>query len=345
MRPNSPNSDPEFIAGKSSSKSIAGRTKTGRKITGRSIVISVNPNSGSADRTTLIEDIRQRLADSNFEVDVLTDVAQVVNRAGQLSESGDLRTVVSAGGDGTASLLANRLPQGTPLTILPLGTENLLARHLGMSADAEQFVDVIVNGQYLEMDAGRANGKLFLVMASCGFDAHVVEKLHQSRKGHISYWSWFRPIISTLRRYRYPELQITVEDQHGEERPAPADAPTDAPAPTTKSSARWVFVFNAPRYAMNLPLLPEADPCDGELNLCSFRYGGLLRGIVYLAAVVLGKHRQWCKTEFYKFRKLTIRSNARVPFQLDGDPGGELPVTIEVIPNCLTLLVPGKPSG
>ena len=96
---------------------------------------------------------------------------------------------------------------------------------------------------------------------------------------------------------------------------------------------------------MNLPLLPEADPYDGALDLCSFRYGGLLRGAVYLAAVLLRKHRQWCETEFCKFRKLTISSNARVPFQLDGDPGGELPVTIEVLPDYLTLLVPWKQSG
>lgn len=324
--PDSQNADPEFTTSPS----------------GTSIVISVNPNSGSADRTSLVDDIRGRLVDTNFEVDVLTDVTQVVKRAGELSKSGKLRTVVSAGGDGTVSLLANRLPQGIPLTILPLGTENLLARHLGMSADAGRFVEVITNGRYQKMDAGSANGKLFLVMAGCGFDAHVVEKLHQNRKGHISYWSWFRPVLSTLRRYRYPELQISVErypdERGGEDQPETTEI-------LTNTSARWAFIFNAPRYAMNLPLLPEADPYDGALDLCSFRYGGLLRGAVYLAAVLLRKHRQWCETEFCKFRKLTIRSNSRVPFQIDGDPGGELPVTIEVLPNYLTLLVPREQTS
>ncbi len=309
---------------------------------GNSIVISVNPNSGSADRTSLVEDIRQRLVDANLQVEVLSDVTQVVQRAGQLSDSRELRAVVSAGGDGTASLLANRLPQGIPMAILPLGTENLLAKHLGMSADVNRFVDVIINGQYRKMDAGSANGKLFLVMAGCGFDAHVVEKLHQQRKGHISYWSWFRPILSTLRRYRYPELQISVE-RYPDEQDGQGQAETIETL--TNGSARWAFIFNAPRYAMNLPLLPEADPYDGALDLCSFRYGGLLRGTVYLAAVVLRKHRQWCETEFCKFRKLTIRSNSRVPFQIDGDPGGELPVTIEVLPNYLTLLVPREQTS
>ncbi len=324
MRPNSQNSAADVSAG---------------ILSGTSIVVSVNPNSGSADRTSLIEDIRQRLIGADLQVEVLTDVNQVVARAGELAREGKLRAVVSAGGDGTASLLANRLSQGIPMAILPLGTENLLARHLGMSANVDEFVDVITNGRYQKMDAGSANGKLFLVMAGCGFDAQVVEKLHQQRKGHISYWSWFRPILSTLRRYRYPELQISVEPFSDSQQSPGWRENTET---LTNCSARWAFVFNAPRYAMNLPLLPEADPYDGALDLCSFRYGGLLRGMVYLAAVVLRKHRQWCETEFCKFRKLTISSSSRVPFQLDGDPGGELPVTIEVLPDYLTLLVPAN---
>ena len=295
----------------------------------QSVVISVNPNSGAADRSALIEETKVKLLTAGFVVDVLSDVDQVVSVATEKSGEGKLRAVVAAGGDGTVSLLANMLPAGVPITILPLGTENLLAKHFGFEANANSLMEVLVKGRYCQMDAGRANGKLFLVMASCGFDANVVEKLHRSRTGHISYWSWLRPIVSSIRRYRYPELRISI------------DAVNDVGANTHQTlTGRWVFVFNAPRYAMNLPLLPEADPTDGVLNVCSFRHGGLVRGVVYLIAVVLRKHRQWCKTEFRKFRKITIESKTRVPFQLDGDPGGDLPVTIEVIPNYLTILGP-----
>ena len=298
----------------------------------QSVVISVNPNSGAADRSTLIEETKVKLLAAGFVVDVLSNVDQVVSMAIEKSTEGKLRAVVAAGGDGTVALLANRLPPGVPITILPLGTENLLAKHFGFEANVNSLTEVLINGRYLQMDAGRANGKLFLVMASCGFDANVVEKLHRSRTGHISYWSWLRPIVSSIRRYRYPELRISI------------DVIDDMGASSTCQTltGRWVFVFNAPRYAMNLPLLPEADPTDGVLNVCSFRHGGLVRGVVYLIAVVLRKHRQWCKTEFRKFRKMTIDSKTRVPFQLDGDPGGDLPVTIEVLPNYLTILAAEK---
>ena len=297
----------------------------------RSIVISVNPHSGLADRTELIEAIERKLTAAGFVVHVLSSLEEVRQRAVSVFEAGQLRAVVAAGGDGTVAMLANLLPFGIPLTILPLGTENLLAKYLELTTDVDSFIELMTHGQYRKIDAGRANGKLFLVMASCGFDANVVERLHQRRTGHISYGSWLRPIISSIRRYRYPELTMVASD---------ASDASDTNDATETFSGRWVFVFNAPRYAMNLPLLPDADPHDGQLNMCSFRYGGLLRGAYYLAAVLLRKHRQWCETDFCKFRKMTITSDSRVPFQLDGDPGGQLPVTIEVLPDYVTMLVP-----
>ena len=287
------------------------------------VIVSVNPNSGSSDQSQLIARVSEKLRDASFEPIVLTNISEVASESKRLNDAGKLRAVVAAGGDGTVSLLANTIEQNIPLAILPLGTENLLAKYLNLTADPDRLLRLLQNGVEKKLDAGRANGKLFLVMASCGFDASVVEKLHSSRKGHISHLSYFRPIMSSLRRYRYPQLSITIDDEE------------------KTLSARWLFLFNVSRYAMNLPIVPDADPCDGLLDMCSFRGQGTLRGIFYLTSVLLRKHRQWCTTEFRKFRKMTIRSKdskAAVPFQLDGDPGGYLPLEIEAVSDYLTVL-------
>lgn len=292
--------------------------------TNPAVILSVNPNSGSSSRTDLINTAATKLRGCGCEVIVLSDVSEVFTQSNRLHESGRLRAVVAAGGDGTVSLLANTLPQGIPLAILPLGTENLLAKYLGLQADADRLVDLIQHGQPKKLDAGRANGKLFLVMASCGFDAHVVQQLHANRRGHINHLSYVRPILSSLWQYRYPQLTITVDDE-----------------PET-ISARWLFLFNVSRYAMNLPIVPSADPCDGQLDMCGFRGGGNVRGVFYLASVLLRKHRRWCTTSIRKFRKMTVRcddSQTPVAFQLDGDPGGYLPLEIEVVRDYLTVLV------
>lgn len=289
------------------------------------VIVSVNPNSGATSRSDLIDDVKQRLLEAGFEPLVLSDIAEVHAQSKRLNEAGQLRAVVAAGGDGTVSLLANTLEQGIPLAIFPLGTENLLAKHLNLVADPDRLVSLLKHGREKKMDAGRANGKLFLVMASCGFDAQVVERLHSKRRGHINHLSYFRPILSSIWRYRYPKLTITIEDTQ------------------ETLTGSWLFLFNVSRYAMNLPIVAEADPCDGQLDMCSFRGGGVLRGIFYLTTVLLRKHRQWCTTEFRKFRKMKVTCDdpdARVPFQLDGDPGGHLPLEIETVSDYLTVLIP-----
>ena len=53
---------------------------------------------------------------------------------------------IAAGGDGTVSTVANRTPLGTPVTVLPLGTENLLAKYLDIPPDAQQISQIIHRG-------------------------------------------------------------------------------------------------------------------------------------------------------------------------------------------------------
>ena len=288
------------------------------------VVISMNPNSGATDQHTVVDKLTTCLIDHGFEVLLLTDVAEMIEVVGQ-HFGGRLRCVVAAGGDGTISLLANELPENTPLAILPLGTENLLAKYLGVSAEPVALANMIVAGDCRQLDVGRANGKLFLVMASCGFDADVVHRLHSNRQGHIRHWSYAKPVVSAIRKYKYPKIRISLESNDDHQ-------PTVDPC--------WAFVFNVPRYAMNLPIAAEANPEDGMLDLCTFRGGSLFRGLFYLVSVILRRHKHWTTSKTYHFKKLTMESDGEVPYQLDGDPGGTLPLTIEVIKGGVTLIVP-----
>ncbi len=70
-----------------------------------------------------------------------------------------------------------------------------------------------------------------------------------------------------------------------------------------------------------------------------------MHGLYYTAAVLTGAHR-WL-TDFAQRRvgRLRVTSDSKVPYQLDGDPGGFLPVDIEVLPKRLTLVVPKEKAA
>jgi diacylglycerol kinase family enzyme len=293
----------------------------------RDVLIAVNPHAGLRNRQAVAEELRQYLLGCDLWVSILPNVDDLAATAAERLAAGTLRAVVAAGGDGTLSLIANRTPPGTPLAILPLGTENLLAKYLGATADPQQLCRTIASGCLVELDAGLAGDRLFTLMAGCGFDADVVRRLHRRRTGHIHHLSYAKPILDSIRKYEYPELRV---------RYAPAEGTSDEL--TAEIVARWVFVVNLPRYAGGLSFAPQASGTDGLLDVCTFKAGSLWNGLVYLGGVMLGQHEAMEDFSRIKTRRLTIESTGPAPYQLDGDPGGELPVEMRVLPGRLTML-------
>lgn len=287
------------------------------------VIISINPKSGSTSGVEAVEKLSASLSERGYQVTILSQIEEVIQRVQAASQLKQLKAVVAAGGDGTVSLLVNKLPPLTPIAILPLGTENLLAKYLEIPYDTSTLADLIDAGEAVCLDVGRANSKLFLIMASCGFDADVVRNLHAQRKGNIRHWSYAKPIWDSIRHYRYPKVRIFIDQQ---EQPM---------------QAGWAFVFNVPRYAMNLPIVKDADSMDGMLDLYLFREGKLLRSIYYFFLVLLGFHRRLNEGKLVRCRKIRIEAedfNTEIPFQLDGDPGGSLPLEIEVVPKYFRVL-------
>ena len=290
----------------------------------RQVIISVNPKSGARSRRNLAEQLGQRLTDSDFEVHLLSDIQQVQQLSEQFLNEKTLRCVVAAGGDGTVGLLVNRLPERTPIAILPLGTENLLAKHFGLTADPAALADAISTGRVAAIDVGSANGQLFLVMVSCGFDAEVVRRMHANRKGHINHFSYALPMLKTIAKYKYPQIRVACEG-------------------SPDAQGAWAFVFNVPRYALNLQFAPASNPQDGQLDLCTFGAGKLFRGLFYLYKIVCGKHEALQDTQQRQSATMhfeAVEADVEIPFQIDGDPGGFLPLTVNTLSGRLPLIVP-----
>jgi diacylglycerol kinase (ATP) len=294
---------------------------------GAKVVISVNPKSGAVSAEDRVARLVGLLKEQRIEAACYRDdLGSAAAEANRLHATGELRALVAVGGDGTAAELVNRTQPGVPLTLLPAGNENLLARHFGMGPSAEECCHTLVNGQVIHRDAGRAGDRIFLLMFSCGFDANVVHSLHAVRTGHINSGSYISPILNTIQHYDYPELRVAWSDDGG--------------APAAGDDVRWLFAFNLPCYGAGLQIAPEADGCDGLLDVCTFRNGGLMHGLLYASAVLTGTHRQLADFAQRRCRRLRVTSEKQVPYQLDGDPGGFLPVEVAVLPRRLTLMVP-----
>lgn len=298
------------------------------------VLLSVNPKAGRSSSKLRAERLVAALEKEGLSVEILTDLDVVAQKANALFHEGKLRALVGVGGDGTAAELTNRTEPGVPIALLPAGTANLLAKHLKYPFRPEKFAKKIVAGKTTVMDVARCNGRLLLAMVGCGFDAEVVSQVHAARmanpKGaHIGYHSYIGPIWRSIRGYAYPLLRVEFLNDDGSVR-------------ETISDVHWAFFSNIPKYGWGIPITPKAKCDDGQFDVCLWRGGSLASGLFLTVAAQLGIHgwfsRCTMKTGTH-FRITSADQDVAVPYQLDGDPGGQLPIDVEILPQRLTVIV------
>ena len=291
------------------------------------VVILVNPRAGARSAQAPIDRLVALLVGHGQQVEISADLSEASGRANHWYAQGALRALVAAGGDGTAAELVNRTAPGVPLALFPIGTENLLARYLKIDRSPQTLDRIICAGTVRRLDAGSAHGRLFLLMASCGFDADVVQRVHLRRGAHIGRLSYLPSILQSLRDYSFPEIRIDfLGDGAGGET-------------LSTSSVRWAFVFNLPCYGGGFRLPAGADGTDGLLDVCSFRQGSFRHAVQLALAAFFGQQQHLAGWEMRRSKHIRIRSTQPVPYQLDGDPGGHLPLELDVVPGRLNVLV------
>lgn len=292
----------------------------------REVIISANPRAGSRSRHVHINSIVEALTRASYHVRLTTSLDELTGLATDESMAGRLRAVVAIGGDGTASIVRTHVPLDVPLLPVPMGTENLLGRFVGQAIHPAAVCRTVDEGVTVGLDLGRANGKLFLLMISAGFDAEVVRTLHMNRRGNITRAAYFLPMVRAIRSYRYPQMELYFGDRMETSMSQPC---------------RWLFAFNLPLYALGLPIAPDALATDGLLDVCTFERGSTWSVLRYLWHVRRGCHLGLPDFGLRRCSRFRLEgpNSVELAYQLDGDYGGTLPVDVELLPGELRLLV------
>ena len=298
----------------------------------RSLLVSFSPLAGARSTEHRARDVVSTLESAGYHVRATSNLCELQDLAAQWQATGDLRCVLACGGDGTAAVVRNHTPLDVPLLLVPLGTENLLGRYVSQSASPAAVLETVEQGVVIALDLGRCRSdatgeRYFLTMISAGFDAEVVRRLYERRRGNITRRSYVQPTLAAIRSYEYPEMRLYCHDD-----PATGSQPL---------RCRWVFCFNLPLYACGWQIAPQADGIDGLLDVCTFHNGSLRHVAWYLWHVMRRSHLQLTDARLTRGRTLRMEAATpnSVPFQMDGDFGGMLPVDVDVLPGKLRILV------
>ncbi len=252
--------------------------------------------------------------------------------AAQAAQDG-FDTVVAAGGDGTLNEVVNGLASqpaalaSVRLGVLPLGTVNVFARELGLALSYAADWQTILQGRETRLDlpraewgvAGARQVRYFCQLGGAGLDARAIQLVNWPLKKRIGPLAYVLAGVQALR---------------------------EAAAPITVSGAGWqaagelVLLGSGRRYGGTFQLFPAARLDDGLLHGCVFPRANWATLARVAPALLLRGRLPESAVQRFQGATFVLRAGGEVPFEVDGELAGHLPVTFHVEPRRLRVLVP-----
>lgn len=291
------------------------------------ILIVVNPISGGKSKTRFIYMARRYFGQFyavrwHFWKDPKQDIPGEIRRE---AEKGIYRCVIAAGGDGTVNQTAQGLTgTGIPMGIIPLGSGNGLARHLGYKVHVQQAMQTIHAGKTIVMDAARVNSEMFFCSSGTGFDAHIGHIFAGlGKRGPARY---VQSVVKELRSYTPRDYRIHI----------------DGDVFTRK--AFLVTVANAGQYGNNAWIAPRASLQDGLLDVTVLHPFTVFHAPDLAVKLFRKRFDRNHKVETFRGREIMIEDltkSSDIPVHFDGEPAVmNGPLTFSITQGALSVIVP-----
>ena len=290
---------------------------------GRELALLTNPTAGKGKGARTAAMALPRLLEAGYDVRSLAGRSpeEAMELARQCVADG-IEALVVCGGDGMVHLGVQAVAgTDTPLGIIPAGTGNDVARYLDLPrSDPALAADVVARGKERVIDLARVGSVYFVTVLAAGFDAIVNERANAMAwpKGQMRY------NLATL-----AELRVL----------APIPYVLELDGVEERLEATLVAVGNGPSFGGGLRITEGAELDDGMLDVVVIRPLSKLGLLRTYPKLFKGTHVHAPQYQHHRVRRVTVAAPGIVAYA-DGERIGALPLTIEVVPGALRVLVP-----
>ncbi len=295
------------------------------------IVFIINPISGTKSKQRILDIIPSCFKEDEYSIEIKR--TEYAGHAKQLAEEAAAQgatVVVAVGGDGTVNEVASGLIHTeAALGIIPCGSGNGLARHLGIPIKPERALETLKKMDIRQCDYGTICGHPFFCTAGVGFDAEVSDTFaHAGKRGLLTY---FKTTLSLGLKYKGDVYEIEITND-GKKECIPADR-------------YWLITAgNAAQYGNDFYITPNASICDGKLDINLWTTFNKLSSPIVGVQLAKAKIDQNSHVQIISCDKIAIKRKDSGPIQWDGDPAqGPKEIIIECVKGGIKMVV-GKPK-
>jgi YegS/Rv2252/BmrU family lipid kinase len=290
----------------------------------RKIHVVINPASG---RPKPILHYLNRIfnqAEVDWDISLTKARGDAERFARQAAEDG-VDIVAAYGGDGTVMEVAQGLLSSpVPLAILPGGSANLMSVELGIPKELEKAAEIAADpdSPTRQVDVGLAGENYFLLRVGTGFAARKVAYADRSLKNRFGVLAYSVAAVKSIKDTKSAHYRITLDGKQIE---------TDGVTCLIDNAGNMGIQGFQPAKEIRVD--------DGLLDVLLLGSKGL-GNLVSSGAALLDADKRDLLIEHWQARQIRIEVDPPQPVQVDGEMVDDTPISAEVLPGALKVIVP-----
>lgn len=241
----------------------------------------------------------------------------------------DYEGVIVAGGDGSVNLAVNAILNNNrdiPLGIIPAGTANDFARHLGIPMDLRAAIDSLSNMVVFQVDVGQVNNQFFINVCSGGLLTTISQNIDLELKNTLGKMAYYLKGIQELPRFKRMKLRVLSQEVAIEE------------------EFYLYLVLNGSSAGGFSKLGGSASVIDGKLDFVGLKPMNIAQLLVIFPKILLGDHINDKRVIHFQTKALRIErlegNMLNLHTDVDGEKGPDYPLNISVLPRRLKIISP-----
>ena len=293
-----------------------------------------NPGAGKPEQTASNLQLAARyLLQHGIKVDVaLAKPKEEATPLAKQAVKDGYKLVIAMGGDGTLeAVLRGLVGSKTRLGIIPTGTQNNIAKSMGIPVNMEEACALIASKNTRKLDVGQVKMKkgkklYFFELTAIGLVAALYPKANKILNGKLS--SIKDAALTLINHEPQAKVYLTLDDES-----------------KIKINTMLVVVSNTPMFGANFLAAPNASLQDGLLDISVYPNFSKTELLAYYAKIRNEGHAENDKIQRYRARKVEAKASPKMDVMADGVMLGKGKVEIKSLAGALWVITPPENSA
>lgn len=290
--------------------------------------IICNPSSGRQLIQKRVDSLANLLLDEGYTVgkfntEKKNDAMEATIRACK----GDWDLIIACGGDGTVNEVAKGIVMSErklPVALLSAGTVNDFANHMELPKNIDDFFQMIKNEKIIDVDLGKVDEEYFVNVAASGLLTNVGYQVAPEAKAIFGRAAYYMEGIKEIPKQKFQPIRVEfISEEYSKE-----------------EEILLFLISNSASIGGFKKLAPKANVSDGYLDVVIIKKSEVGDLAQIFLNIFSGEHIYHPNVKYFKTKKLTVNTGEEVTIDIDGEYGGELPATFEVVSSGFKIFVP-----